>query len=43
MVATVKIEKHGLLQTPPMPEGLPEAKMGDNARQVLLKDMFGGG
>ncbi|GAB4444971.1 MAG: hypothetical protein OHK0041_01800 [Anaerolineales bacterium] len=29
--------KHGLLPTPPMPEGLPKAQLTDNARQVLMK------
>ncbi len=29
--------KHGLLPTPPMPEGLPKAQLTDNARQVLLR------
>ena len=29
--------KNGLLPTPPMPEGLPKAKLTDNARQVLMK------
>jgi ribonucleoside-diphosphate reductase alpha chain len=28
---------NGLLPTPPMPEGLPEANLTDNARQVLMK------
>src|SRR5215211_5062146 len=29
--------KNGLLPTPPMPEGLPQANLTDNARQVLMK------
>ncbi|HSM69955.1 MAG TPA: ribonucleotide reductase N-terminal alpha domain-containing protein, partial [Anaerolineales bacterium] len=29
--------KNGLLPTPPMPRGLPKAKLTDNARQVLKK------
>ena len=29
--------KNGLLPTPPMPKGLPEANLTDNARQVLMK------
>jgi ribonucleoside-diphosphate reductase alpha chain len=29
--------KNGLLPTPPMPKGLPKAKLTDNARQVLMK------
>src|SRR6266545_1594475 len=29
--------KNGLLPTLPMPEGLPKAKLTDNARQVLMK------
>ncbi|MEP0805355.1 MAG: ribonucleoside reductase class II [Chloroflexota bacterium] len=29
--------KHGLLPTPPMPEGLPKAQLTDNARQVLMR------
>ena len=29
--------KNGLLPTPPMPKGLPRAKLTDNARQVLMK------
>src|SRR5215210_4016736 len=28
---------NGLLPTPPMPEGLPQANLTDNARQVLIK------
>ncbi len=29
--------KHGLLPTPPMPKGLPQANLTNNARQVLMK------
>ena len=29
--------KNGLLPTPPMPKGLPQANLTDNARQVLMK------
>ena len=29
--------ENGLLPTPPMPKGLPEANLTDNARQVLMK------
>ena len=29
--------KNGLLPTPPMPKGLPNANLTDNARQVLMK------
>ncbi|MBK9927637.1 MAG: adenosylcobalamin-dependent ribonucleoside-diphosphate reductase [Anaerolineales bacterium] len=29
--------KNGLLPTPPMPKGLPQAQLTDNARQVLMK------
>jgi ribonucleoside-diphosphate reductase alpha chain len=29
--------KNGLLPTPPMPDGLPQAQLTDNARQVLMK------
>jgi ribonucleoside-diphosphate reductase alpha chain len=29
--------KHGLLPTIPMPKGLPQAQLTDNARQVLMK------
>ncbi|HEX5837244.1 MAG TPA: adenosylcobalamin-dependent ribonucleoside-diphosphate reductase [Anaerolineales bacterium] len=29
--------KNGLLPTPPMPKGLPEANLTDNARKVLMK------
>ena len=29
--------KNGLLPTPPMPEGLPQANLTDNARKVLEK------
>jgi ribonucleoside-diphosphate reductase alpha chain len=29
--------KHGLLPTPPMPDGLPKAQLTDNARQVLMR------
>ena len=28
---------NGLLPTPPIPPGLPRAKLTDNARQVLMK------
>src|SRR5512138_3086666 len=34
--ASAKVH-NGLLPTPPMPEGLPKAKLTDNARQVLMK------
>lgn len=37
MVASVTINKHGLLPTPPQPADLPEVNLGENARQVLLK------
>ncbi|HSG42161.1 MAG TPA: LAGLIDADG family homing endonuclease [Anaerolineales bacterium] len=36
-VSKKKQAKNGLLPTPPMPKGLPEAKLTDNARQVLMK------
>ncbi|MBE7535543.1 MAG: adenosylcobalamin-dependent ribonucleoside-diphosphate reductase [Anaerolineales bacterium] len=37
--AAAKTERitNGLLPTPPMPKGLPEANLTDNARQVLMK------
>ena len=35
--STSSKSKHGLLPTPPMPKGLPGAKLTDNARQVLIK------
>src|SRR5512138_1232728 len=34
--ASAKVH-NGLLPTPPMPKGLPKAKLTDNARQVLMK------
>jgi ribonucleoside-diphosphate reductase alpha chain len=37
MVVTAKPNQHGLLPTPPFPEGLPEVNLGDNARQVLIR------
>ena len=37
MVAPRKLDPHGLLPTPPIPEDLPAVSLGDNARQVLLK------
>src|SRR6266498_5574113 len=41
MASKVKVPseqaKNGLLPTLPMPEGLPKAKLTDNARQVLVK------
>ncbi|MGE5248647.1 MAG: adenosylcobalamin-dependent ribonucleoside-diphosphate reductase [Bacteroidota bacterium] len=38
MVARAGSEsKHGLLPTPPIPGGLPQAQLTDNARQVLIK------
>lgn len=35
--ADTKIVKNGLLPTPPMKKGLPQAALTDNARQVLMK------
>ena len=35
--AETKIVKNGLLPTPPMKKGLPQAALTDNARQVLMK------
>jgi ribonucleoside-diphosphate reductase alpha chain len=35
--STVAKVKNGLLPTPPMPKGLPQANLTDNARQVLMK------
>ncbi|HEX5807019.1 MAG TPA: ribonucleotide reductase N-terminal alpha domain-containing protein, partial [Anaerolineales bacterium] len=29
--------KNGLLPTPPMPKGLPQANLTENARKVLIK------
>jgi ribonucleoside-diphosphate reductase alpha chain len=29
--------KHGLLPTPPLPQGLPKAQLTENARQVLIR------
>ncbi len=34
--ASAKVH-NGLLPTPPMPEGLPQANLTDNARKVLMK------
>jgi ribonucleoside-diphosphate reductase alpha chain len=32
-----QVAQHGLLPTPPLPEGLPAVQLTENARQVLLK------
>jgi ribonucleoside-diphosphate reductase alpha chain len=33
----VETDKHGLLPTPPIPEDIPEVKLTENARQVLVR------
>ena len=37
MVTKTAPGKHGLLPTPPMPKGLPNVELTDNARQVLIR------
>lgn len=32
-----KVQKNGLLSTPPLPDGLPTIELTDNSRQVLVK------
>lgn len=36
-MSSPSVTRHGLLPTPPIPEGLPQVELTENARQVLLK------